>query len=138
MDLRVGEVYLRSELHQRFGGNPRAGICPTKSGMVLVFSDPASGAPFGYDIHDEVVSGIYRYTGEGRSSNQQFVRGNKAMLSGDLRLFARVDAKSWIYVGEVALADPPFELCQAPDQRGEEREVIVFHLQALNADFSLL
>lgn len=138
MQLVVGESYLRSELHSNFGGNPRAGICPTQS-VILIFSDPPSGTRFGYDQHDYVSGGIYSYTGEGRRGDQQLVRGNKALLSGKpLLLFSRIDAKSWIFVGEVGLADPEFEIEKAPDQSGVPRNVLVFRFVPLNARFELL
>lgn len=138
MQLVVGESYLRSELHSNFGGNPRAGICPTQS-VVLIFSDPPSGTRFGYDQHDYVSGGIYSYTGEGRRGDQQLVRGNKALLSGKpLLLFSRIDAKSWVFVGEVGLADPEFEIEKAPDQSGVPRNVLVFRFVPLNARFELL
>lgn len=138
MQLVVGESYLRSELHSNFGGNPRAGICPTQS-VVLIFSDPPSGTRFGYDQHDYVSGGIYSYTGEGRRGDQQLVRGNKALLSGKpLLLFSRIDAKSWVFIGEVGLADPEFEIEKAPDQSGVPRNVLVFRFVPLNARFELL
>lgn len=139
MQLVVGKSYLRSDLHASFGGSPWAGICPTASGPVLIFSDPPSGTKFGYDQHDEVVGSIYRYTGEGRSGDQQLIRGNKAVLSGrKLLLFSRLDQKSWAYVGEVGLDEKPYELALAPDQHGFERQVIVFRFVQKAADFSLL
>lgn len=139
MQLVVGNSYLRVDLHSAFGGSPRAGICPTASGPVLVFSDPPSGTKFGYDQHDEVIDGIYRYTGEGRTGDQQLIRGNKAILSGKpLLMFARLDQKSWVFVGEVGLADPAYELADAPDQLGFERTVLVFRFVELEADFQLL
>ena len=137
--MEIGSYLLRSELHARYGGNPRAGICPTKSGAVLIFSDPASGAPYGYDSHDYLSDGIYHYTGEGRSGNQQFFRGNKALLEkAPLLLFSRVDQYSWRFVGEVALAEPKFLLARAKDEVGSEREVIVFRFKPVSADFELL
>lgn len=139
MRLEIGLSYLRSELHQHFGGNPRAGICPTRSGPVLVFSDPPSGARYGYQQNDEVVGDIYRYTGEGRVLDQQLVRGNKALLDADqILLFSRVDSRSWQFVGEVILADPPYELAQAPDALGNLRQVLVFRFRAKSAILSLL
>lgn len=139
MKLEIGLTYLRSELHQNFGGNPRAGICPTRSGPVLVFSDPPSGVKFGYGLNDEVVGDVYRYTGEGRVLDQQLVRGNKALLNAaEILLFARVDSRSWMYVGEVSLSDPPYELAQAPDALGNLRQVLVFRFHAKTGDLSLL
>jgi hypothetical protein len=107
--------------------------------MVLIFSDPASGAPFGYDSHDYLADGIYHYTGEGRVGDQLFIRGNKAILQNrELLLFSRVDQKTWRFVGEVRLAEPPFLTAKAPDQKGLEREVIVFRLKPVSAKFALL
>jgi hypothetical protein len=137
--MEVGSLHLRSELHARFGGNPRAGICPTKSGLVLIFSDPASGRPFGYDSHDYLADDIYHYTGEGRVGDQLFIRGNKAILQNrELLLFSRVDQKTWRFVGEVELAEPPFLMAKAPDQNRLSRNVIVFRFEAVSANFALL
>ena len=135
----VGSYHLRAEIHQRFGGNPRAGICPTPSGAVLIFSDPASGKPFGYDAHDYLKNGVYHYTGEGRVGDQKLVRGNRAIVKGSpLLLFSRLDKKTWIFVGEVALAEPGYEISAAKDQLGNLRQVLVFRFQPLSADFELL
>jgi hypothetical protein len=137
--MEIGSYHLRAELHARFGGNPRAGICPTKSGAVLVFSDPASGTPFGYDSHDYLLDGLYHYTGEGRTGDQQLVRGNKALMKNSpLLLFSRVDQKTWRFVGEVGLSDTPYLVAEAPDQLGNLRKVLVFRFMAVSADFELL
>jgi len=139
MKLEIGQSYLKLDIHKAFGGNPRAGICPTASGVVLVFSDPPSGMRFGYNQNDELAQGVYRYTGEGQAGDQQLVRGNKALLSDQkLLLFARQDAKSWIFVGEVALDAEPFETASAPDVNGNLRKVFVFRFIEQNADFALL
>ena len=137
--MEIGSLHLRAQLHADFGGYPRAGICTTKSGAVLVFSDPVSGSPFGYDSHDYVLDGVYHYTGEGRAGDQQLVRGNRALLErSPLMLFSRVDQKTWRYVGEVELGEPAYLLAQAPDQNGNLRKVFVFRLTAVNADLGLL
>jgi hypothetical protein len=138
-ELRVGESYLKTDLHRMFGGNPRAGICPTESGVVLIFSDPPSGTRYGYDQNDEVALGVYRYTGEGQLGDQQLIRGNKSLLSNrKLLLFSRQDAKSWIYVGEVVLDAVPFETATAADRLGNLRTVFVFRFLARQADFEIL
>jgi hypothetical protein len=138
--MEIGSYHLRSELHARFGGNPRAGICPTKAGPVLIFSDPISGSPFGYDSHDYLKDNIYHYTGEGRAGNQQFVRGNKALLdqARELLLFAKQDTKTWRFVGAVSLAEPAYLKAKAKDQHGNLRTVIVFRFMEQRADFGLL
>lgn len=139
MQLTVGESYPRDEIHAHHGGNPRAGICPTRSGSVLVFSDPPSGVKFGYDSHDGVQGDVYRYTGEGRSGDQLPVRANKALLeSSNILLFRRHDSRSWIYVGQVELAPEPFEIALAPDQNQQTRKVMVFRFVEKAADFGLL
>ena len=136
----VGSLHMRADIHSRYGGNPRAGICPTRSGVVLIFSDPDSGRPFGYNSHDYLQDGVYHYTGEGRVGDQQLIRGNRALVdsSKTLLLFSRVDLKTWRFVGEVSLADPAFNVAQAPDQLGQARQVLVFRFKEKNADFGLL
>lgn len=139
MNLEIGQSYLKLDLHRAFGGNPRAGIAPTRSGDVLIFSDPASGTPFGYDQNDGVVENVYRYTGEGQVGDQQLIRGNKTLLSGrKLLLFARQDLKTWIFVGEVGLDSTPFEIRTAPDVLGITRNVFVFRFTPKNANFEFL
>lgn len=139
MKLEIGRSYLKLDLHNSFGGNPRAGICPTASGVVLVFSDPPSGTRFGYDQNDGVVGNVYRYTGEGQTGDQQLVRGNKALFSDKkLLLFTRQDSKSWIFVGEVALDAEPFESTSAKDRLGKMRQVLVFRFVEKSANFAFL
>ena len=135
----VGSFHQRSELHARFGGNPSAGICGTKSKTVLIFSDPPSGSPFGYDENDYLDSGTYHYTGEGRVGDQQLVRGNRAILEAKaLLLFSRVDRQTHVFVGEVGLADPPYLVQRAKDAHGNQRSVLVFRFAPIRADFGLL
>ncbi len=55
LNLQIGRSYLKLDLHRNLGGNPRAGIAPTRAGQVLIFSDPPSGTRFGYDENDAVV-----------------------------------------------------------------------------------
>lgn len=138
--LEVGSFHLRAQLHATFGGNPRAGICPTKAEPVLIFSDPVSGTPFGYDAHDYLKDDIYHYTGEGRVGDQQLVRGNRALVdpARELLLFAKQDMKTWRFVGEVALATPAYIEAKAKDQNGNLRTVLVFRFRALRADFALI
>jgi 5-methylcytosine-specific restriction protein A len=137
--LHIGQSYLKLDLHRHFGGNPRAGIAPTRSGQVLIFSDPPSGTRFGYDENDAVVGSVYRYTGEGQVGDQTLIRGNKALVFGrELLLFKRVDSKSWMFVGEVALDATPFETARAVDRNGKMRTVLVFRFIEKNANFDLL
>lgn len=138
--LEVGSYHLRAQLHATYGGNPRAGICPTKSGPVLIFSDPVSGTPFGYDAHDYLKDNVYHYTGEGRVGDQQLVRGNRALVNParELLLFAKQDSKTWRFVGEVALATPAYVAAKAKDQNGNLRTVLVFRFRELRADFTLI
>lgn len=139
MILEIGHSYLKLDLHRNLGGNPRAGIAPTRTGQVLIFSDPPSGTRFGYDENDEVDGSVYRYTGEGQVGDQTLIRGNKALVSGkELLLFKRVDSKTWMFVGEVALDSTPFETASAPDRNGNIRTVLVFRFIEKNANFDLL
>ena len=62
-DLEAGDLIRRTDFHARFRGSGQGGIAPLASSPnVLVFSDPASGAQYGY--HDRWEDGVFHYTGE--------------------------------------------------------------------------
>ncbi len=125
----------RFHIHSLLGGSFRGGIAPcSKSPNVLLFSDPERGKPFGYDVYEGLrPGGYYNFTGEGKSADQEPIRGNKAILehrttNRSLRLFVPEDDLQ-VYVGEVHLANPEYFLLPAPDKHNFERQVFVFNLQ---------
>ncbi|MFJ4189479.1 restriction endonuclease [Kitasatospora sp. NPDC089509] len=132
-----GEVMLRSELHEAYGGNRQSGISiAAQAGMIHVFSDPAHIAKFGMpDGFDE--AGVYLYTGMGRKGDQSLTQGNRALLTHkeagrDVFVWRREMSSSAAYrcLGQFEV-DPkePFISADAPDDDGYLRTVIVFRLR---------
>lgn len=131
--LMPGDTIRRVDLHDRYGGSRQGGIGPSsQTPNVLIFSERSAGEQYGY--RDDWDGDTFRYTGEGQTGNQTFVRGNKAILEHvadgrRLRLFegCRGDVT---YIGEFLLDETrPYSRVES-SQRGstEPRQVIRFHL----------
>lgn len=133
-NIAPGETLLRREIHDKYGGSRQGGIGPSRvSQNVLIFTDPAKGEAFGYNYDGWHDDGTFHYTGEGQVGDQSFRAGNKAIRDHlpngrSLRVFESNGA-STTYVGEFELADPGYEVADAPDRNGEMRSVIVFRLE---------
>lgn len=128
----VGRVYhRRNEIHARFGGQRQGGIStPTGWPYIFLFTGE-SGEQYGYrDGWNE--DGVYLYTGEGQVGDMQFVRGNRAIRAHladgkDLFMFENLGkGKGVRFIGCFACAS--WETRTGRDLKGDEREVIVFHL----------
>lgn len=134
-DLAPGELIKRTGVHARYGGGRQGGIAPsTVSPNVLVFSDPASGAKFGY--HDRWEDGVFHYTGEGQVGEQLMNHGNKAILQHTddgraLRVFKGVRGVVR-YLGEFELDEDPWYWSVAEDRNHRRRKVIVFRLRPID------
>jgi hypothetical protein len=143
-DIEIGQTLKRRDVHARYGGQMQGGIStPTDSESILIFTDPRSGARYGYDKHEGLrEDGSYAYTGEGQIGDQQFLRGNKAILDSPksgrtIRLF-RVEGTLATYAGGFTLGEPEYEEKQALDVEGKTRKVIIFNLVPINADVTVL
>jgi hypothetical protein len=139
-EIEVGQVLLRREVHRMVGGgNRQSGIATVRgSDEILVFTNPRSGSEHGYDAYEGLrEDGSYGYTGEGQQGDQQFTRGNKALLetpsSGrNIRLFRTAGVLA-TYIGAFTLDDPPFSIRRIPDFSGVLRDGIVFNLIPIDA-----
>ena len=62
------QVYKRSELHERYGGQPQSGIStPASHPLILLFTSE-SGERYGYrDRWSKKNGGVFLYTGQGFS-----------------------------------------------------------------------
>jgi len=134
-DIKVGEVLKRTEIHSRYGGGGMGGIEPSaRTPNIFIFTSD-SGTTFGYNFDEELEDGSFLYTGDGQLGDQDpTVGGNKAIIEHRkkgraLRLFESAEKKTFVrYVGEFELADAEPETRRAPDAKGDERDVLVFHL----------
>src|SRR5262245_59648210 len=130
-----GSELKRRAIHDRYGGNTRAGIVPIKDDSSILLFDTAGGAEYGYNFDGPQGNGTYHYTGEGRRGDQVFTRGNAAIRNyvadgRTLRLFKQTRRTYVKYLGEWALHADPFSIEEAPDREGELRQVIVFRLRS--------
>jgi hypothetical protein len=132
--LLPGDTIRRVELHERYGGGRQGGISPSRqTPNVLVFSDPAVGTEHGYLDRWE-SDDAFLYCGEGQSGDQEFIRGNAAILHHQrehraLRVF---EGCSGIvrYAGEFELAHPKGYEIERSHATGTTalRNVIMFRL----------
>ncbi len=148
--MQPGEIHSRAEIKPVFGGSLYGGICPAVAeGNVLLFSDEAAGAKYGYKdgwlAEEDEFGKVFEYTAAGTQSHQSFGGryggNNTAVLrhaeqGRTLRLFIAVgkvpgtDTKLHRYVGAFMLdKDVPYRTGMARDETGTDRRVIVFRLR---------
>jgi hypothetical protein len=133
--LKPGEVAVRRDLHEEYGGRRQGGIGPSRvTPNVLLFTDPATGHRHGY-FDGWGQDGCYHYAGEGQVGDQRMVQGNLAVLNHRtdgraLRLFRTVPG-GVEYLGEFELdTEEPYYLTDAPETGdGPIRSVIMFRLR---------
>jgi len=142
--LEIGDTVLRRAIHDTFGGQDQGGISTPRSiPEILIFTDPKSGAKYGYDKFEGFrEDGSYWYTGEGQTGPQLFVRGNRALrdaaIDGKVIRLLTKSGTSATYVGAFTNGDPTYRLETIPDIQGRPREGIIFNLVPLEADVRLL
>lgn len=142
--LEPGDTVRRRSIHDAYGGQQQGGIStPRALPDVLIFTDPESGARYGYDRFEGLrEDGSYAYTGEGQYGHQEFVRGNRALRDAaaagkTIRLF-RTKGVNATYVGSFTTDTPAYEIETIPDAAGEPRRGIIFNLVPLDARVELL
>lgn len=142
--LEIGDRVRRRLLHQQYGGGQQGGISTSRrTSDIFIFTDPARGARYGYDLLEGLQpDGSFAYTGEGRSGNQEFTRGNLALLNAadegrTIRVFT-AESPYVTYVGAFTTGDPVCSIHEIPGQDGNLRRAIIFNLVPLDARPKLL
>lgn len=142
--LEVGDTVRRRQLHRQYGGGQQGGISTSSSTPdIFIFTNPARGSRYGYDLHEGLQpDGSFAYTGEGQSGDQEFTRGNKALLNAadegrTIRVF-NAQPPYATYVGAFTTGEPLCAFHQIPGADGNLRRAIVFNLVPLDADPTLL
>lgn len=133
-DIGLGERLPRQELHNRYGGNRRRGISPSRSSPnVFLFSVRHAAARHGYV--DDLEADPVEYYGEGQTGDMEFTHGNLAILTHRdqgraLRLFV-VEGREVEYLGEYELdSDDPYVFREASQTNSSiNRKAIVFRLR---------
>jgi hypothetical protein len=143
-----GAILTRADIHPVLGGSGYAGICPAiEKRNVLLFSDSKVGERFGYSdgwlAEDDDIGPIFTYTGAGKRGDQSLSGGNSAILEHakrgrTLHLFIAVgkvpgsDTRTHRYIGKFKVDERnPFEIREAKDELGRDRNVIVFRLRPI-------
>ncbi|MFI1705947.1 hypothetical protein [Streptomyces griseoruber] len=143
-----GAILTRDQIHPVLGGSSYAGICPSvEKRNVLLFSDSKIGERYGYRdgwlAEDDSIGPIFTYTGVGKRGDQTLSGGNSAILEHadkgrTLHLFIAVgktpgsDTRTHRYIGKFKVDErKPFDIREAKDELGQDRNVIVFRLRPL-------
>jgi predicted restriction endonuclease len=137
MNLVLGQIYRRSELHDFFGGSRQSGISPTSKGnQVLIFSNK-KGGDHGYEDGWDEDEKYYRYTGAGQSGDQDIEssrhngRLRHHIENGDsVRLFSGTERPGY-YLYEAELQYVDHEFFQTPDTEGNNRRAVMFIFEEL-------
>jgi len=141
-----GAILTRAEIHPVLGGSGYAGICPAKEKRnVLLFSDSKIGERYGYRdgwlAEDDDIGPVFTYTGVGKRGDQTLSGGNAAIFEAaskgrTLHLFIAVgkvpgsDTRTHKYIGQFKVDERnAFEIQEAKDELGQNRNVIVFRLR---------
>lgn len=74
----LNQVYKRRDIHLKYGGNWRGGICPCKNFPYIFIFSGESGEQHGYKDAWENEK-VFSYTGEGQINDMQFIKGNLAL-----------------------------------------------------------
>tara|TARA_B100000378_G_scaffold204377_1_gene167754 strand:- start:270 stop:1361 length:1092 start_codon:yes stop_codon:yes gene_type:complete len=142
--LVAGDTVRRRDLHQQYGGGRQGGISTSsQTSDIFIFTNPSRGSRYGYDLLEGLQpDGSFAYTGEGQSGDQEFTRGNKALLNAaddgrTIRIF-NASPPYATYVGAFTTGDPVCTLHEIPDQDGRLRRGIIFNLVPLEANLTLL
>mgnify|MGYP001377258985 CR=1 FL=1 len=135
--LQPGDLIIRRELHDRYGGGRQGGMEPSaKTPNVFLFTDRETGERNGYTHDGWAPDGTFHYTGEGPSGDQVMTHGNRAVRDHlkegrALRLFQK-EGTSVRYLGEFEVPDDGshVEVAESYDaEQKDKRNVFVFRLR---------
>jgi hypothetical protein len=133
--IEPGERLRRQEVHAAYGGAPRGGIEPSgKTPNVLIFSEPEKAGEHSYGFDGWAAPDLLHYTGEGRTGDQRFVDGNRAIRDHRqqrraLRVF-RASPPWATYLGQFEVDElDPYLLADSPGVYHVMRQVIIFKLR---------
>lgn len=128
-----GQIYRRSDLHDKYGGSRQSGISPSANYPIIFLFTGKSGAQFGYN--DEWKNGVFQYTGEGQERDMEYLRGNLAIKDHirngkELHVFEQQEKAMVKYIGQMICIGSHFK--PGLDKHGQNRQVIVFELSPLS------
>ncbi|MBN3582140.1 HNH endonuclease [Algoriphagus aestuarii] len=130
-----GQIYKRSEIHDKYGGNRQSGICPSAQGPYIFIFSGSQGGQHGYKdqwMNDKV----YSYTGEGQVGDMKFTKGNLSLMEHrnqgkEVFLFEYVQTGYVRFESELEFYDADF--FETPDRNGDLRIGIKFFFNRIGA-----
>lgn len=130
------KVYIRRELHDKYGGNRQGGISNCKNQQFIFVFTGKAGKSHGYE-DGWSEDGYFYYTGEGQKGDMTFSKGNKALLKHDennkkLYLFENQSKGNWKFIDELKLVD--YNLFITPDTTGKQRKGIKFKFISISGN----
>ena len=135
MELIIGQVYKRSELHDTFGGNRQSGISSCKAHPFIFIFSTDRGESNGYDDGWFNDNQYFRYSGEGQIGDMVFKGGNKALLhhtEDSKQVFLFQEAQKTFVELKAKLELVDFEELVGPDREGDNRRVISFIFERMS------
>lgn len=132
----IGQIIKRSEIHDQYGGNRRAGISPCSNYPYLFIVSVPSGQNHGYEDRWENEE-IYSYTGQGKYGDMKLESNNLQLLEhkkNGKRVFLFVGTeRSYVqFQGELEFFDA--DIFPSLDSDGKERMAIRFFLKRINKE----
>ena len=131
-EFKVGEIYMRSKIHDKYGGERQTGIS-TPKGHPLIFIFPRmSGKQHGYENGFQPDGSFWHY-GRGLRGDMSLTRAansavvNHSQNGKSLHLFQDIGGGKVLYEGEFYCEKYHWE--KAPDTDGNIRNAIVFELR---------
>jgi 5-methylcytosine-specific restriction protein A len=124
----IEQVYKRSDIHDRYGGNRQSGIAASANfPYIFIFSGDA-GHQHGYKDQWENKN-VFSYTGEGQLNDMRFVKGNLELrdhVRNGKRVFLFIYVQKGYVRFESELVLNDFDYFIGPDREGNERIAIKF------------
>ena len=137
-NINIGETVSNPRIVDEFKCSPQGGMrrSKTTNTLVLVSKHVASKSKV-YD--DKIIKDVYHYTGQGMNGDQSlYFAQNKTVAESKtngvrLHFFEVFEEGKYIYMGEVILAEAPYQDIQ-DDADGNARKVWVFPLRLIAND----
>ena len=123
-----GQVYKRSLIHDRYGGNRQSGIAASANKPYIFIFSGEAGHQHGYKDQWENPD-VFSYTGEGQLNDMRFVKGNLELrdhLKNGKRVFLFIYVQKGYVRFESELVLNEFDYFVGPDREGKDRIAIKF------------
>lgn len=138
MDLIPGNIYVRKEVHDEYGGSRYSGITPTKEAKKVFIWSNESGPHHGYQDGWSEDKNIYYYTGAGLRGDQELEapmhngRLLRHIENGDeVLLFTGQKGPGGLWKYECKLSLIDYEFFQTKDTDNKNRRAVRFILERI-------